>query len=254
MVGKPKTCLKILAFYSAYALFGGVGVATSVGCGVLSFVFQGPGARAWGQRVISRLFAFFLWYVQWLNLIQVDAEDLKTLGESSGVIFVANHPSLLDVVFVIAKAPRMFCLMKPSLTRNAVFAGQARLAGYVATDHRISLVKACRDNLRAGGNLLVFPEGTRSRSAQLGAFKMGFAMIAKASRAPVQCLMISVADNYLGKGYPFFHVPALPVRCVVRVGERFEVGENEDVRSFGNRVEAYYRRTSGQLKSGTTNV
>jgi 1-acyl-sn-glycerol-3-phosphate acyltransferase len=145
----------------------------------------------------------------------------------------------------------MFCVMKPKLMSNPVLSGQARLAGYVDGTSSNGLVKSCRDNLRAGGNLLIFPEGTRSSLGNPGPFKMGFAMIAKASTAPVQTLMIEISENYLGRGYSFLHQPTLPIQCTMRLGKRFMMDENEDPRSFGRRVEAYYQNSFQFQERGT---
>jgi len=245
--GKFTTCLKVPAFYSAYAVFGIVGAATSVGCMLASVFLRGPAVQKWGQKFIHRLFRFFLWYACILKLVEVDVSDLEKFKNSHGVIFVANHPSLLDVVLVIAQIPNMICLMNPSLTHNLVFSGQARLAGYIPGDRRITLVKSCREKLAHGGNLLIFPEGTRSPSSVVGPFKMGFAVIAKTSKAPVQCLTISVSDHYLGKKYSFFKRPSLPIRCTVRAGKRYESTECEDARDFGLCVEANYKTVTNQI-------
>ena len=233
--------IQSVAFYSAYCVFGGVGFTSSLICSVLSVFLHGQKVHQLGQKLIHRLFGFFVWYVRFFNLVEVDTDELAKVRDCSGVVFVANHPSLLDVVIVIAQMPRMICLMKSSLVSNVVLSGQSRLAGYVVSSSAAGLIHSCRESLRGGGNLLVFPEGTRSRSVEPGPFKMGFALIAKASQAPVQTLIISVSENYLGKGWPFYKQPTLPIRCSVRLGERFELGENEGTRSFGQKIEAYYQ-------------
>jgi len=240
-----QSCLKrvfqTLAFYSAYCVFGGLGLASSIICFILSVFFEGTKANYFGQKIIHRLFAFFVWYVGFFKVIEVKGSELEKLRECQGTIFVANHPSLLDVVYVIAHMPRMFCVMKASLTGNPVLSGQARLAGYVDGTSNTNLIKSCRDSLRAGGNLLIFPEGTRSTQGKLGPFKMGFALVAKASAAPVQTLIIEVSENYLGKGYSFIHQPTLHIQCTIRLGECFVMDESEDPRIFGRRVESYYQ-------------
>jgi len=236
-----KKAFQSVAFYSAFIVFGGLGLASSLVCLILTFFLHGRQTHYFGQKLIHRLFAFFIGYVRFFGLVHVDAVELARLSDSRGVIFVANHPSLLDVVVIIAQMPRMICLMKSSLRHNVVLSGQARLAGYVDSKSNSSLIKSCRDELLNGGNLLVFPEGTRSKQTLLGPFKMGFATIAKASQSPVQTIIVKVSGNCLGKTSSFLMQPALPIRCSVRLGERFVIGENEDARSFGRRVESYYQ-------------
>lgn len=241
-----RKAFQTVAFYSAYAVFGGVGLASSLVCLVLTFFLHGRQSQYFGQKLIHRLFAFFVGYVRFFGLVEVDVSALARLKDSRGVVFVANHPSLLDVVLIIAQMPRMTCLMKSSLLHNAVLSGQARLAGYVDSRSSSHLIKSCRDGLLDGGNLLVFPEGTRSKQSLPGPFKMGFAIVAKASHAPVQTILIKINGNFLGKGGSFLKQPALPIRCSIRLGERFVMDENEEARSFGRKIESYYQTALNQ--------
>jgi 1-acyl-sn-glycerol-3-phosphate acyltransferase len=249
-----KKALQSVAFYSAYCVFGGVGFVSSVVCLVLSTFYHGQAAHYFGQKIIHHLFAFFVGYVRFFKLVEVDGTELAKIKDCRGVIFVANHPSLLDVVFVIAHMPRMVCLMKPSLLRNIILSGQARLAGYVASNSGSGLIKSCLETLRQGGNLLIFPEGTRSKQMQPGPFKMGFAMIATENHSPVQTLIITLSDNYLGKGYSFLKQPALPIRCSIRLGDRFEPELNDDARSFGRKIESYYQNILTKTDSDSCRI
>ena len=54
----------------------------------------------------------------------------------------------------------------------------------------ISHVENIREYLASGGNIFIFPEGTRSRTGRLGPFNKGAFSIARYCRAPIQCLMI----------------------------------------------------------------
>jgi 1-acyl-sn-glycerol-3-phosphate acyltransferase len=236
-----KRVFQSVAFFSAYLVFGGVGLASSLACLGLSVFLHGQQARFFGQKLICRLFAFFIGYIRLFKLADVDTLVMSEQRDARGVIFIANHPSLLDVVLIISQMPRITCLMKSSLLRNAVLCGQARLAGYVDCKPGGRLIKSCRDALSHGGNLLIFPEGTRSKETLPGPFKMGFAMIAKASHCPVQTIIIKNSGNFLGKGSAFFRQPALPFHCSVRLGKRFEIKEDEDARSFGRGIESYYQ-------------
>jgi 1-acyl-sn-glycerol-3-phosphate acyltransferase len=159
---------------------------------------------------------------------------------------VANHPSLLDVVLVISQLPQVFCVMKASLARNIVLCGTARLAGYVNNEFGTRMIKSCSQRIQKGGNLLIFPEGTRSKGIQLRPFKMGFALLAQMTHAPVQTLIINWNTLYLGKAWPFFKQPSFPVECSIRLGERFEPDATMDAKDFGREVEEYFRRSLNQ--------
>jgi hypothetical protein len=67
----------------------------------------------------------------------------------------------------------------------------------------------------------------------------GTALIAARSQVPVQAVLIEFSTPYLGKQWPLFRPPELPLRCRVRLGRRFT--PPTDVRAFTVELEAYLR-------------
>ena len=63
----------------------------------------------------------------------------------------------------------------------------------------------------------------------------------QAARAgvPVQALLIEMSTPYLGKHWPLWRPPVLPLSCRVRVGQRWAVLERPQ--QFGPEIEAYFR-------------
>ena len=101
--------------------------------------------------------------------------------------------------------------------------------------------------VRAGSQLLVFPEGTRTRREPVNHFEGGFALIAKTARVPVQTVFIETNSLFLSKGWPLFRKPAFPLIYRARLGRRFEV--KGDVKALVAELECYYRKT---LAAGTS--
>jgi 1-acyl-sn-glycerol-3-phosphate acyltransferase len=102
------------------------------------------------------------------------------------------------------------------------------------------MVRQATRELRAGHPLLVFPEGTRTRSGAVNEFRGGFALVAKRAGAPIQTVFIETDNPFLGKGWPLFRRPRFPLVYRVRLGERFRV--TGDVKSFLRTLQEYYRR------------
>jgi 1-acyl-sn-glycerol-3-phosphate acyltransferase len=181
----------------------------------------GRAGIAWGYRIF--------WAVARASgLLHMEAGALRPLAGERGLMIVANHPSLLDAMMLVAQLPRSACVMKASLMRNPLLAPAARLARYVRNDSTRQMLKLAISDLRAGGQLVMFPEGTRTTRAPLNAFQAGFALIARRAAVPVQTVFIDTTSPYLGKGWPIWRLPPLPIEFSVRLGRRFEVGEDVD--------------------------
>jgi len=177
----------------------------------------GRAGIAWGYRLF--------WAVARASgLLHMDASALRPLAGERGLLIVANHPSLLDAMMLAAMLPRSACVMKPSLMRNPLLAPGARLARYIRTSTPHLTMRLAIDDLSAGGQLIMFPEGTRTTHTPLNPFQGGFALIARRAGVPVQTVFIDTTSPYLGKGWPLWRLPPIPIEFTVRVGRRFEVG------------------------------
>jgi 1-acyl-sn-glycerol-3-phosphate acyltransferase len=182
--------------------------------------------RALGLRIgragIARGYRLFWAVARASGLLHMDASVLRSLADERGLVIVANHPSLLDALMLVAQLPRSACVMKASLMRNPFLGPGARLARYIRNDSPRQMVRLAIDDLRAGGQLVMFPEGTRTTRAPLNAFQPGFALIARRAHVAVQTVFIDTTSPYLGKGWPLWRLPPLPIEFSVRLGRRFE--------------------------------
>ena len=182
-----------------------------------------------GRAVISRGYAFFWLASRCSGLLQMDARALDPLAREPGLIVVANHPSMLDAVMLMARLPRSACVMKASLARNPFVGAAARLARYIRNDSTYGLVRLAVDDLRQGGQLVLFPEGTRTTCWPVNPFHSVVGLIAQRAQAPVQTVFIDTDSPYLGKGWPLWRLPPLPIVFTVRLGRRFLPADDPQV-------------------------
>jgi len=175
-----------------------------------------------GQSAIVMFFRFFLATMRGLGIARLDLRALDELRGARGMVFAANHLALLDILLLGSRLPRTVCIIKASLWGNPLLGG-GRLAGYIRNDDPMRLIRNAAATLREGSNLLIFPEGTRHPAGQMGAFRAGFALIAKQARAPVQTLFIESNSPYLRKGWPLWRRPEFPLEYRVTLGPRLTV-------------------------------
>ena len=234
-------------FYGGLILFGVPILVWSLCAAVLYLLLPRKVGAPLGQHVITTLFNSFLVALKASGLVKFDLVALDALREERSLIIAPNHPSLIDVVLVVSRLPHVVCIMKADIEGNVIFSGGARLADYIRNNSPLAMIRSAATAVRSGSQLLVFPEGTRTRQGPINSFKGGFALIAKSAGAPVQTVFIESNSPFLGKGWPLLKKPAFPLIYRARLGQRFEV--NGDVKTFVSNLECYYRETLGNIST-----
>ncbi len=210
----------------AFASLGVGGLALALFCfPLLRIIAPNPATgRRWTQRAISSVFQCYLLMLRGLGLITVEVEGRDKIAASRGKLVVANHPTLLDVVLLMALVRNAQCVVKHQLWSNWFLGPVVRAAGYVRNDIAgEDFVAACRRALAEGNNLIIFPEGTRSVPGQPLRLQRGFANIALLVPADMQLLRLQCKPITLVKGEPWWRVPERRANFRVTVGELLPV-------------------------------
>jgi 1-acyl-sn-glycerol-3-phosphate acyltransferase len=225
-------------FYVLLLHLGAMSLTWNLVCVVLyPFLSRDQGVVV-GRAAISSVYRGFWTCAQWLGLMRVDYTALDVLSQDAGLIIAANHPSMLDALLVIARVPRGICIMRASLMRNPFLGAGARLARYIRNDPPRGMIRSCVANLKEGGQLVLFPEGTRTIRAPINPFRPGITLIAHMAQVPIQTVIIESHSPYLRKGWPIWRAPQFPVVFRVRLGQRF--APEADTHGQLKRLEAYF--------------
>ena len=191
-----------------------------------------------GRAAIASVYRSFWTWAQALGLMRIDYESLDVLRDDAGLIIAANHPSMLDALLVVARVPRGICIMRAGLMRNPFLGAGARLARYIRNDPPRGMIRSAVANLREGGQLVLFPEGTRTVKAPINPFRPGMTLIAHLAQVPIQTVIIETESPYLGKGWPIWRTPEFPVVFSARLGQRF--APEADHQALLKRIETYF--------------
>ena len=171
------------------------------------------------HRFYRGFFRLLTWITPGLTL-RVD----PAVREIQSSVVVANHRSYLDPLLLIAIFPVHKTIVKPVFFRVPIFGSVIAQSGYLPadTDPRteallIDGISGMRDYLDGGGNLFVFPEGTRRTGddeSPVGPLHRGAFKIARRCRAPVRVLSIRGTDRIFTPGRFWFRTGA-PVTITV---------------------------------------
>jgi 1-acyl-sn-glycerol-3-phosphate acyltransferase len=169
---------------------------------------------AWSRAVIRRVFRNYVDLMRMLGVLRYEIRGLEKL-ERGGLLILANHPTLIDTVFLMAFVKNADCIVKSALWNNPFTRGPVRAAGYIRNDSGAGLVDDCIASLERGNNLIVFPEGTRTPGNGVISMKRGAANIAVRGARDMTPVLIRCQPATLGKGDKWWRVP--PRRVLIQL-------------------------------------
>ena len=127
-------------------------------------------------------------------------------------VIVCNHVSYLDPLVLISLFERHKTIVKSTFFKVPIFGRMLLLAGYIPSTREGKLsqvmirhMETMEAYLASGGNLFIFPEGTRSRDGAIGPFNKGAFKIARLCRAPIYVLGIRNTDKLFETGKFLFN-------------------------------------------------
>lgn len=165
-------------------------------------------ARRAMRTVVRACYRLFVWAACVTGMIRVvvSPEDRAQFEAMRGCVVVASHPTLIDVVILLALLPDTTAVAKAAAGRN-FFYSRVVNAAFLVNDNPLHVLDEAKDLLAHGGNLVIFPEGTRTPvDAPRHKLHRGAAQIALHVGAPVQCVSVACDPPVLAKGQPAWDV------------------------------------------------
>ena len=214
---------RIFATGLSFAIFG-------VG-GVLLTIFLAPALvltrdrslrRRFGKKLLKKAFKSFLWGMQFLGVMDLKIQHIDKL-KPGGRLVLANHPSLIDAVILISLIDNPNGIIKSSLFDNPSMYGLAKIAGLMRNVEGTELIRKSIESISSGDNLIIFPEGTRTRVLGQVAFKPGAAYIAIKGGFNITPVLITTSEPVLRKDHSWYKVPSKKPVFTVSVMEEIEV-------------------------------
>lgn len=188
------------------------------------------------RDIVRYSWRFFLWCAKILGVIKyeysgfekldsrVDSSDSRDSSKDSSLdshknpndsrIFIANHPSLLDVVLIIAKIRRINCVVKADLCKNPFLFAAIKASGYIPNSANEILLQNSLSALNRGESLLIFPEGTRTKDSII--FHKAGSYIAINAAQSLAMIFIKMRPRSLKKGEKWYHTQKMRYSVILR--------------------------------------
>jgi 1-acyl-sn-glycerol-3-phosphate acyltransferase len=164
-----------------------IAVVTSVGSlwGILLRLFDKS-----GDRVLDLARSWSGWVTSFAG-VRIEVELRGDLDPNQPYVFMANHASSLDIWAAFVAIPRRLRMIaKKQLARIPLFGWVMWAGRFIFIDRQNKLaarrsIDAAGERIRKGDSVLIFPEGTRTRTGALGEFKKGGFHLASRAGVPI---------------------------------------------------------------------
>ena len=165
------------------------------------------------------------------------------------VVYCSNHQSNVDPpVLFQALHRQLHVLYKAELKKIPILGRAMEAGGFVAVERdkreaSFASIDQAAASIRSGNSFLIFPEGTRSRTDELLAFKKGGFVMALKAQAPIVPVAISGGRASMRRGSAVIH----PVMVDVKIGDPIETAgmsvddRDELIATVRDRIQAMLR-------------
>lgn len=203
-----------------------------VAAATLYYGVQAIGASVLGVKgtLYSRLTQRWARSILWAAGVPVVTEGLENVRAGEPQIIVSNHVSWFDIFALASVLPLPFYFVaKKELERIPFFGMAWKAAGHISID-RSNRQKAIQSLREAGeqvrrdrGSVIIFPEGTRSRTGRLQPFKKGAFTLAVEAGVPLVPTVVTGSYDIMRPDSWTVHPHTVHLRFaepVVRAGRR----------------------------------
>lgn len=198
------------------------------------------------QRSVHYSFYLFIGLMHRLGVMTYDIKGLEKLNRP-GQLILANHPTLIDIVFLISRIPVANCIVKEKLWHNPFTQGAVTHAGYISNADSEIMIEECVTYLKSGGILIIFPEGTRTKVNTDYNFQRGAARIALQANTVVTPVILHCDPSTLTKQDKWYQIPNNRFHLSMVVGNDMVLDEFLEikpktvaVRRFNRYLQTYF--------------
>ena len=184
MKTKPHPLFVLYQWLVAFPVLLVLTILTAVFTIILSPVFPNAQFSYFPARWWGRFFCYLLF-------IKVKITGIEKLDPKKSYVIAANHQSIYDIFVVYGWLPMIFkWVMKAELRRIPLVGKACESAGHIFINRKnpVSAKKSldrAEAQLRNGVSVVVFPEGTRTYTGQMGKFKKGAFRMAADLQLPI---------------------------------------------------------------------
>ena len=198
---------------------------------------------------------FFIGIMHRGGVLTYEFHGRERLGRP-GQLVIANHPTLIDVVFLLAFIPGAGCVVKQGLWRNPLTRWAVTLSEFIPNDNAAGMIEGAARSLKERQTLIFFPEGTRTRPNEPMVFHRSAANVALRAAASVTPVYIRCEPTTLTKSEPWYRIPPRRPHFSLSVGDDLDLSPYGQAplpiasRAFNEHLHQHFQQELTQLRAG----
>ncbi len=209
---------RFVATALSFTVFGLGAVVLSITVFPLLSLLPVTRCRRVSRALLQKGMRGFVGFMRRVGVLTYEFRGHERLGQP-GQLIVANHPTLIDVVFLLAFTPQAGCVVKHAMFRNLLTRSAVSATGYISNELTADMIEGAATALREGQTLIMFPEGTRSPVGEPLVLHRGAANVAVRAAAQVTPVYIRCEPVTLTKSEPWYRIPRRRPHFTLIVGE-----------------------------------
>jgi 1-acyl-sn-glycerol-3-phosphate acyltransferase len=156
-----------------------------------------------------KIIHFFLTYQSLLLAFLIPIWTIRIEGREKAIkgttyVIISNHQSILDILLINCLRYKYKWISKIENVKVPVIGWYLKMADYIIfnredEDSKIEMLERSYIYLRNGISLMMFPEGTRSLTSEIGYFKRGAFQLAIQAKVPILPVLLDGTGGILPK-------------------------------------------------------
>lgn len=224
--------LKLSSVLSAFIIYSIFSFWCVILTGIAVFVYSLPVSRKFKTRILTVLITLSCRLISRYSLIfpfysRVIVENRYNEKFDKPAVIIANHQSMLDIIFLLSLSSKMIVLTKDWIWDSRLLRIIVRLAGYFPISSGIeNYIDKIEEKVRDGYSVLIFPEGERSYNMDIKRFHKGAFCIAEKLNLDILPVIIHGTGHIVRKKT----LSIYPGSALLRIEERITAGD----KSYGS--------------------
>ena len=224
-----------------------------LGCLILflgNVVFRIPFApQEWRKRTFHKVimaFSYFVIYV--MANVKKEVRNRENIDFSKPSVLIANHHSFIDILLLLMFSPKVVMVTNDWVYNSPLFGKSVQYADFIpATQGMEGQLDKIKELVKKGYSIAIFPEGTRSSTADLGRFHKGAFFLAEELGLDIQPVLLHGTSMTMQRSDYYLKNSRITVKFLPRI-KQDDLAFGEGYRERSKAITKYFKSEYQKLR------